>query len=114
MPEATVASFRNLWFHSGDRGYFDKEGFLHFADRKKEAIRRKGENISSFEVEKVLNAHPAVLESAVIPVKSPMTEDEVKAVIVLREGAKLAYEELIHSCEDRMAFFAVPRYISPG
>ena len=59
----------------------------------------------------MLNAHPAVLESAVIPIKSPMTEDEVKAVIVLREGAKLAYEELIHYCEDRMAFFAVPRYI---
>jgi crotonobetaine/carnitine-CoA ligase len=111
MPEETLSAWRNLWFHTGDRGFFDEHGFLHFADRKKEAIRRKGENISSFEVEKVLNSHPAILDTAVIPIKSPMTEDEVKAVVVLREGTTLDYEELIHYCEDRMAFFAIPRYI---
>jgi crotonobetaine/carnitine-CoA ligase len=111
MTEETLAAYRNLWFHSGDRGFFDEKGFLHFVDRKKEAIRRRGENISAFEVEKVLNSHPAVLESAVVPIKSPMTEDEVKAVIAVKGGAKLDYEELIHYCEDRMAFLAVPRYI---
>jgi crotonobetaine/carnitine-CoA ligase len=111
MPEATLAANRNFWFHTGDRGYLDKDGFLNFADRKKEAIRRKGENISAFEVEKVLNGHPAILESAVIPIKSPMTEDEVKAVVVVKKGEKVKPEELVHYCEDRLPFFAVPRYI---
>ncbi len=111
MPEASVAATRNYWFHTGDRGYLDEDGFLNFADRKKEAIRRKGENISAFEVEKVLNEHPSVAESAVIPIKSPMTEDEVKAVVVLKAGSEVTPVDLIHYCDDRLPFFAVPRYI---
>jgi len=68
MPEATVKVSRNLWFHTGDFGYRDEDGYLYFVDRKKDALRRSGENISSFEVEGVINSHPKVLESAVFAV----------------------------------------------
>ena len=109
--EATVKAFRNLWFHTGDAGYFDEEGYMYFVDRIKDAIRRRGENISSFEVEAVIGSHPAVLEVAVIAVPSELGEDEVKAVVVLKEGTQLKPEELTANCEDRMAYFMVPRFI---
>ena len=64
MPDATVTAFRNLWFHTGDRGKFDEDGYLYFLDRVKDAIRRRGENISSWEVEKTVSAFPTVLEAA--------------------------------------------------
>lgn len=108
---ATVKAWRNLWFHSGDRGYFDKDGFFYFVDRIKDAVRRRGEMVSSYEVERVLNAHPAVLESALIPVPSELGEDELKACIVLRAGTHLEPEELLDFCQPRMAHFMVPRYI---
>jgi crotonobetaine/carnitine-CoA ligase len=111
MPEATLEAFRNLWFHTGDLGYFDEDGFLYYVGRKKDAIRRRGENISAFEIESVVNQHPGVLESAAISVPSELGEDEVKIVVVLRAGAKLAPEELIHFCAQRMARFMVPRYV---
>jgi crotonobetaine/carnitine-CoA ligase len=111
MPDKTVEAWRNLWFHTGDRAYVDQDGYYYFVDRKKEAIRRRGENISSFEVEKVINKHPSVVECACVPVKSEFIEDEVKVVLVLKEGEKLAPEELMAFCEDRMAYFAVPRYV---
>ena len=112
MPEATLNSFRNLWYHTGDWGIKDENGYFYFADRKKDAIRRRGENISSYEVEEVVNSHPAVLESAAIAIKDEvMTEDEVKICVVLKEGLKLSAEELIRYCKDRMAYFMVPRYV---
>jgi len=111
MPEATVKAFRNLWFHTGDFGYRDEDGYFYFVDRKKDAIRRRGENISSFEVEAVINSHPKVLESAVYAVPSELGEDEVMAAVVLKKGEKLSPEELVSFCNDRMAYFAVPRYI---
>ncbi|HXG65497.1 MAG TPA: AMP-binding protein, partial [Blastocatellia bacterium] len=111
MPEATLEAFRNLWFHTGDLGYLDEDGFLYFVGRKKEAIRRRGENISAFEVEAIVNRHPAVLESAAIPVPSELGEDDVKIVVVLREGGQLSPEELLRFCEERMAYFMVPRYV---
>jgi crotonobetaine/carnitine-CoA ligase len=111
MPEATVEAFRNLWFHTGDLGYFDEDGYLYFVGRKKEAIRRRGENISAFEVEAIINRHPAVLESAAIPVPSELSEDEVKIVVVCKEGERLSAEELIRFCEDNMAYFMVPRFV---
>jgi crotonobetaine/carnitine-CoA ligase len=112
MPEATLSSFRNLWYHSGDFGIKDENGYFYFVDRKKDAIRRRGENISSFEVEEVVNAHPAVLESAAIPIKDQeMTEDEVKICVILKEGQKLEPDDLIQYCKDRMAYFMVPRYV---
>lgn len=111
MPEATLEAFRNLWFHTGDLGYFDEDGFLYYVGRKKDAIRRRGENIPAFEIERVINQHPAVLESAAIAVPSELGEDDVKIVIVLRAGLSITYEEVIRHCESRMAYFMVPRYV---
>lgn len=111
-PEATVELFRNFWIHTGDMGRMDDDGYFYFVDRKKQALRRRGENISSFEVEAVINAMPQVMESCVVGVPAEMGEDEVKAVIVLREGQVLTPEEIIAWCEPRMAYFAIPRYIA--
>ena len=111
MPEATLEAFRNLWFHTGDNARSDADGYLYFVDRKKDSIRRRGENISSSEVEAVLNQHPAVLESAVVAVPSEMGEDEVKAVVVLREGAQASAEELWAFCDEHMPRFWVPRFL---
>jgi len=111
MPEATVAAFRNLWFHTGDNARRDADGYFYFVDRKKDSIRRRGENISSSEVEAVLNRHPAVLESAAIAVPSELGEDEVKAVIVLRGGEHASPDELWAFCEKHMPRFWVPRYL---
>ena len=84
---------------------------FYFVDRKKDAIRRRGENISSFEVEKVINTHPKVLESAVFAVPSELGEDEVKANVVLKPFETLPPEELIMHCNERLAYFAIPRYL---
>jgi len=111
-PEATLELFRNGWIHTGDMGRRDADGYFYFADRKKQAIRRRGENISSFEVEAVIGSHPAVLESGVVGVPSEVGEEEVKAVVVLKEGQKVTAEELVRWCEPRMAYFAIPRYIA--
>ncbi len=113
MPDKTAEACRNLWFHTGDALLRDEEGFFYFIDRIKDSLRRRGENISSYEVEKVVDAHPAVAESAVIAVKSQEHggEDEVKVCIALVEDARLAPEELLEWCETRMPYFAVPRYV---
>lgn len=111
MPEETLKAFRNLWFHTGDLGYMDADGYLYFVGRKKEAIRRRGENISAFEVERTVNQHPAVLESAAIPAPSEIGEDDVKIVIVPREGMTIEPLDIIRFCEDRMAYFMVPRFV---
>jgi crotonobetaine/carnitine-CoA ligase len=92
-------------------GYMDYDGFLYFVGRKKEAIRRRGENISAFEVEKIANQHPSVLESAAIAVPSELSEDDVKLVVVLRDGEDLAPADLLRFCEKRMAYYMVPRYV---
>jgi len=111
MPEATLEAFRNLWFHTGDLGYLDEDGFLFYVGRKKDAIRRRGENISAYDIETVVNEHPAVLESAAIAVPAELGEDEVKIVVVLKPDANLNPEELIRFCESRMAYFMIPRYV---
>ncbi len=111
MPEKTVETWRDLWFHTGDWLRRDEEGFYHFVDRKKDALRRRGENISSFEVEAAINAHPAVLESAAIPAKSEVGEDEVMVCLTLKPGRQLSPEEVMAHCEERMAYFMVPRYV---
>ncbi|MFC2949153.1 ATP-dependent acyl-CoA ligase [Virgibacillus sediminis] len=110
-PEATVQSWKDLWFHTGDTGRMDEDGYLYFVDRKKDVIRRKGENISSYEVERVINNHPKIYESAIIGVPSELSEEEVLAVIVLKAGEGLEHEELLDFCQKRMAHFAVPRYL---
>ena len=111
MPNKTVEAWRNLWFHTGDRVVRDADGFYIFLDRLKDAIRRRGENISSYEVEQVLLSHPAVALAAVFPVQSELAEDEVMAALVPREGMTLDPVELIRFCEPRMAYFAVPRFL---
>ena len=111
MPEATARTNRNLWFHTGDRGYLDADGYIYFVDRKKDAIRRRGENISSYEVEQIILKHPAVLDVAVFPVTSEHSEDEVMATVVLREGQSLAPAALIDFCQSNMAYFMVPRFL---
>jgi len=111
-PEATLELFSNGWIHTGDLGRMDEDGYFFFVDRKKQAIRRRGENISSFEVESVISSNPAVLESCVVGVPSELGEEEVKAVVVFKEGQAISEEELIRWCEPRMAYFAIPRYIA--
>ena len=111
MPDKTVEAWRNLWFHTGDRVVCDADGFFTFLDRLKDAIRRRGENISSYEVEQVLLSHADVAVAAVFPVRSELAEDEVMAAIVLREGAAPDPVQLVRFCEQRMAYFAVPRYL---
>jgi carnitine-CoA ligase len=110
-PEATAAAWRNGWFHSGDGFRRDTEGNFFFVDRLKDAIRRRGENISSFEVESEILAHPAVREAAAVVVKSEIAEDEVMAVVALKAGEQLDPAELIAFLRPRMAHFMVPRYV---
>jgi crotonobetaine/carnitine-CoA ligase len=111
LPEKTEEAMRGGWFHSGDRATMDSEGFVFFLDRTNDAIRRRGENISSFEVERALNAHPEVAEVAVVPVRADIGEDEVKAVVVLRQGSTLTPEALLEFAASTMPYFMVPRYI---
>lgn len=111
MPEKTVEAWRNLWFHTGDRVVRDADGAFRFVDRIKDAIRRRGENISSFEVEQVLLSHPGVASCAVYPVRSELAEDEVMAALVARDGERIDPVELSRFCESRLPYFAVPRYI---
>ena len=111
MPEKTIEAWRNLWLHTGDRCIRDGDGYFRFVDRMKDAIRRRGENISSYEVEQVLIRHPAVALAAVFPVSSDLAEDEVMAAIMLKDDAKASEEELLRFCEGKMSYFAVPRYI---
>jgi crotonobetaine/carnitine-CoA ligase len=111
MPESTTSTLRNLWFHTGDRGWMDEDDYIFFVDRKKDAIRRRGENISSFEVEQMIFMHPAVLDVAAFPVYSEHSEDEVMVSVVLRDGATMSEEELVQHCNDNMAYFMVPRYV---
>ncbi len=111
MPDKTLETYRNLWFHSGDLATRDEDGYLYFVDRKKDSLRRRGENISSFEVERAINTHPSVLESAAVAVKSELSEDEVKICVVLKPGETLTPEELIRHVAERMPYFAVPRFV---
>ena len=111
MSEATAESWRGGWFHTGDRGVVDADGYLTFIDRVKDCVRRRGENISSYEVEQSIARHPAVLEAAVVGVPSELSEEEVLACVVLKPGRTLGAGELIEHCEGRMAHFAVPRYL---
>jgi crotonobetaine/carnitine-CoA ligase len=107
----TLSVMRNLWFHTGDLARVDADGFLYFVDRKKDALRRRGENISSFEMEKTFHGHAAILDVAVHAVPSEMGEDEVKVTCVLQPGSELSAEELCRWAAERVPYFAIPRYI---
>jgi crotonobetaine/carnitine-CoA ligase len=110
-PDATVEATRNLWFHTGDLGRLDTEDYLYFVDRKKDALRRRGENISSFELEKVVLGHPDVRDAAVHAVPSPIGEDDVKVTVVLQDDAPLDEEALCRWIAERVPYFAIPRYV---
>jgi crotonobetaine/carnitine-CoA ligase len=111
MPEASLAAFRNLWFHTGDLVRIDADGEVFFVDRKADYVRRRGENISSLEVEEVIRIHAAVADVAVYGVPAEDSEDELKASIVAREGATIDPLELARFCAENLPYFAVPRYL---
>jgi crotonobetaine/carnitine-CoA ligase len=111
MPDKTVEAWRNLWFHTGDRVVREADGWFRFLDRTKDAIRRRGENISSFEVEQAIGQHPAVQNVAVYAVPSEFAEDEVMAALVLRPDRPLTPQELVAFLTPRLARFAIPRFI---
>ena len=113
MAEKTAETWRNLWFHTSDAGRFDEENRLYFADRIKDRIRRRGENISSFEIEQVLNDYPTIKESAVIGIRVEGAggEEEVKACIVTEGGTEIDNVALLDYCVEQMPRFAVPRFV---
>ncbi|MGE0066288.1 MAG: AMP-binding protein [Solirubrobacterales bacterium] len=111
MPEETLASRRNLWFHTGDLMRRDEQGYLYFVDRGKDAMRRRGENVSSFEVEKAVCRHPAVAECAAYAISSEFSEDEIAVAVTLHGSGTLAAAELIAASEGSLPYFAVPRYV---
>lgn len=110
MPEATMKANRNQWFHTGDFGYVDGDGYLYFTDRKKDSIRRRGENVSAFEVEQILMDHPDIKEVCVYAVRTE-GDEEVGATLILKSGATPNEAEIIAFCQSRMAYYMVPRFL---
>lgn len=111
MPEKTLKAFRNLWFHTGDLAYQDEDGYFFFVAREKDMIRRGGENISALEVEKILESHPKVNECAAIAVPSDIWGEEVKVSILPKENEKIDLSSIVAYCDERMAYFMIPRYL---
>lgn len=109
-PEATIETLKNGWLYTGDNGYKNEEGYIWFVDRNKDMIKRSGENISSLEVESVINSHPAVHESAVVAVPDEIRDESVKAFIQLHEGETLSAEEIASFCKEQLSDFKVPEY----
>jgi crotonobetaine/carnitine-CoA ligase len=99
------------WFRTGDLGVLDDDQNLTFVDRVKDSLRRRGENVSSVEVETVVTGHPAVLEAAAVGIPSELGEDDILVVVTLRPGATVDYVELLDFCSERMPYFCVPRYL---
>jgi carnitine-CoA ligase len=110
-PEETLRLMRNLWFHTGDIGKFDEAGFFYFIDRKKDYLRRRGENISSFELEAAFAQHPEIAEVAVHAVPAATGEDDVKITAVRHAHSTLTEEQLFRWSVDKVPYYALPRYI---
>ncbi len=111
-PAETLAVWKNLWYHSGDLGYMDGDGYVFFIGREAHWVRRRGENVSAFEVEKVLSDHPAVLDCAIVGVPSELGDEDIKACIQLKPGAgRPTPLDLVIWCRERIAYFKAPRYI---
>lgn len=110
-PDATAATLRDGWLHTGDHGYADKEGYLYFFDRKKDVIKRAGENVSASEVEAALVQHPGIAEAAVIGVVDPVRDEAVKAFVVLESGHDVTIEEIRQHCAQRLASFKIPTLV---
>ena len=111
MPEATEAAWRNLWFHTGDVMRQDERGMFVFVDRRKDVIRRRGENVTSFEVEQEILVHPGVKECAVVAVPSDATEDDILACVVPADDHRLEAATLHEYLKPKLPYFMVPRYI---
>lgn len=111
MPDRTAEAYRNLWFHTGDYAQRDEDGYYFFVDRKKDAIRRRGENISSAELEAAVQRHPAIAECAVVAIPAELGEDDVKLCAVTRAGLSVTPEALHAWCRAELPRFMVPRYI---
>ncbi|MGW1666870.1 AMP-binding enzyme, partial [Streptomyces microflavus] len=110
-PERTAEAFRGGWFHSGDLGVLDDEGYLSVVDRKKDMVKTGGENVAGREVEEVIHAHPAVAEAAVFGVPHPYWIEAVTAVVVPKPGEKFTPEQLTDHCRTHLAGFKVPKYV---
>ncbi len=110
-PDVTVETMRNLWYHTGDIGRIDEDRYLYFVDRKADYLRRRGENIASYEVESILMGHGALADVAVHAVPSPLTEDDLKITATVKEGADLTEDELFRWCIEQLPYFCLPRYI---
>jgi len=114
MPEKTVAAWRNLWFHTGDAGHVDADGWFHFVDRLGDRIRRRAENISSYEIESAAALHPAVLECAAIGVPSGYeSDDDIKLLVALRPGHIWRPDHLLEHLVRLLPHYMVPRYLQP-
>ncbi|HEX4307273.1 MAG TPA: AMP-binding protein [Solirubrobacterales bacterium] len=109
--KATAESWRNMWHHTGDLGYLDEDGYLFFIGRQAHWMRRKGENVSSYEVERALDLHPDVVEAAVVGVPSDMGDEDIKGYVVIADRAEFDPDALVEWCEERLAYFKVPRYL---
>jgi fatty-acyl-CoA synthase len=110
-PEKTADAFRGGWFHSGDLGVLDDDGFLSVVDRKKDMIKTGGENVASREVEEVVYAHPDVAEVAVFGVPHPYWIEAVVAVVVPRSGARIDQDTILTHCRGRLAGYKVPKAV---
>jgi crotonobetaine/carnitine-CoA ligase len=111
-PKATAETLRDGWLHSGDQARMDEEGYFFFVDRKKDMIKRAGENVSASEVEETLKQHPAIFDAAVIGIPDPVRDQAIKAYVILKEGAAAtAAEELIAWCRARLSAFKVPEVV---
>jgi crotonobetaine/carnitine-CoA ligase len=110
-PDITLATWSNLWHHTGDYGRLDSGGFVTFVDRKKDVLRRRGENVSALALENLIRQHPAISDVAVSPVPGPFGDDDIKASLVLTDGADLRPREFFEFMRDKVAYFAMPRYV---
>jgi len=113
-PEANEEAFRGGWFHTGDLGKSDENGFLYFQGRNKDIVRRNGENIAAAEVENVLRGHPKVIEAAVIAVPDDLRGEEVKVFVLVElssEQGRVTGEDLIEFCTTRLARYKIPRFV---
>jgi len=110
-PEATASTLREGWLHSGDQAVMDEDGCFFFVDRKKDMIKRAGENVSASEVEEALKQHPAVFDAAVVGVPDPVRDQAIKAYVILNDGASATSEELIAWCRARLSGFKVPERV---